>query len=90
MFVNLQRSCSAPDLRENCLDVDENGNDNDPILNLILDPDAEVQGGVCKWARKKPMQANKELQIAPQSFSNHHNEADSYNGKDDKGENIRK
>ena len=55
MFVNLHLSCSAPDLRQffkyifgpifthQTYDGDENAKDNDPILNLILDPDAGVQ-----------------------------------------------
>ena len=57
MFVNLHLSCSAPDLRQFfktfldpifahqtlCAGDDENAKDNDPILNLILDPDAGVQ-----------------------------------------------
>ena len=58
------------------------------LISFLTRMQGGVQVGVCKWARKKAMQGNKELQIAPQSFSNHHNEADSYNGKDDGREKL--
>ena len=59
-------------------DGDANGNDNDPILNLILDPGAGSASG-----QEKSNANGQRVVDCPQSFSNHHNEADSYNGRDD-------
>ena len=57
---------------------DANGNDNDPILNLILDPGAGSASG-----QERSNASGQRVVDCPQSFSNHHNEADSYNGRDD-------